>query len=272
MKNRKNINLILSGGSARGLAHIGVISVLEKYFNIKSIIATSMGAVIGGLYCAGVSLDEMKEISKSLNTVKMLSLFPLGFSANGLTDGSGALKLFEELTKEKLIEDCKTSFAAIAFDLISKKTVVIDKGSVAKAVRASSSIPFVFKPYIYGKYLFVDGFIEHPLPIEFANYFYKDIITVASSVLPIVPASYETFQQVENEVGDIEMPRMLDVFFQTNLYSQSLAAIDAISKCEPDIFISSYNPKLKIWEFDEVEELYELGRYSTQKAVDNYLS
>ena len=244
MENKKNINLVLSGGSARGLSHIGVISVLEKHFNIKSIIGTSMGAIVGGLYAYGYSPEEMLEMPDSLNIMKLFSLFKPSFKSSGLTDGEGVLNYLEEKTKEIDIEQCKIPFAAVAYDLKSKRSVIIDKGSLAKAMRASSSLPFIFQPFPYSKYLFVDGYIEHPLPIKFAHYLDEEGLTVACSVLPPVPLHFEIFQP-DGDTSKKDLPSKYDILFQTNFYSQASTVYDALLQAKPDIYISAYDEDLK---------------------------
>lgn len=271
MAGKQDINLVLSGGSAKGLAHIGVLSVLEKHFHIKSIIGTSMGAIIGGLYSYGYSPAEMLELTDSLNVLKLASMFKPSFKSSGLTDGEGVLDFLKDKTKEVDIEQCKISFAAVAYDLESKKSVVIDKGSLAIAMRASSSLPFIFPPLPYGKYLFVDGFIEHPLPVKFANYFNEEGLTVACSVLPPVLKEFEVFQPGETEEKK-DNPSMVDVFFQTNFYSQSSAVLDALIKAKPDIYISAYIDELDFWELKEADKFFEVGKKAAEKALADYQS
>lgn len=274
MSDKKEINVVLSGGSARGLAHVGVLSVLEKSFRIKSIIGTSMGAIIGGLYAYGYSPEDILELRESLNVIERFLIFKPSFQSSGLSDGEGLLKFFEEKTDNTMIEDCRINFAAIAYDLRSKRSVILDRNSLAKAMRSSSSLPFVFSPFRYGKYLFVDGFVEHPLPVKFANYFSSEGLTVACSVLPPVPLKHEVFQidEEEEEKKKEHLPGMIDVFIQTNFYSQSSAVIDALLDAKPDIYISAYCDSLKFWELDEADQFFTIGKEAAEKALDEYHS
>lgn len=271
MDERKEINLVLSGGSARGLAHIGILAVLEKNFRIKSIIGTSMGAIVGGLYALGYTPEQMISLPESLNLMKLVSMFKPSFKSSGLTDGKGVLHFLEEKTKKADLQDCRIPFAAIAYDLLSKRSVVIDKGGMASAMRASSSLPFIFQPFSYGKYLFVDGYIEHPLPIKFARYFFEEPLVVACSVLPPVPPDFEVFQPGEIDKKR-EIPSMLDVFFQTNFYSQGSTVLDALVQSQPDIYISAFDEELKFWELDEVDRYFEVGKKAAEKSLEEYNS
>jgi predicted acylesterase/phospholipase RssA len=142
---------------------------------------------------------------------------------------------------------------------------------MASAMRASSSLPFIFQPFQYGKYLFVDGYIEHPLPIKFARYFFEEPLIVACSVLPPVLPDFEVFQPAEKEEG-VDIPSMLDVFFQTNFYSQGSTVLDALVQSQPDIYITAYDSELKFWELDEVEKFYEVGKKAAEKSLEEYHS
>ena len=91
---KEKATLILGGGSALGLAHIGVLSVLEEQYEITSIIGSSMGSIIGGLYSAGLNSDQIYEISKSFKNTQVFSPFNLDRTIQGIFDGSSLLKLF----------------------------------------------------------------------------------------------------------------------------------------------------------------------------------
>ncbi len=269
MSEKKDINVVLSGGSARGLAHLGVLSVLEKHFKIKSVIGTSMGAIIGGFYAYGYSTDEIVEMVKDIKPSKMLSVFRPSFNISGLFDGKAILKYFEEKTKNVNIENCKISFAAAAFDMSTAKTIILDKGNLAKALRASSALPLIIEPFPYGKYLFVDGYIEHPFPLKFANHFEKRMV-VASSIFPSLPQPSSIFDSSDS-ASDEDKPSMFNVFFKSTLYSQTSMALQATIMYKPDIYISCFSEDLHFWDLDEVDEFYNIGKKSAEKRVKDYM-
>lgn len=176
--------LVLSAGGLRGLAHIGVIKVLEKNnISIDIITGTSAGALIGGVYASGVSSQEIEEIALGMNYRNFGRLF-FDFSRPGLglIKGDKITKFIHEKLKEKKIENFPIKFACIAVDIIKGQKVVFKEGDAAIAIRASISVPGVFQPVKYLNSFLVDGGICEPLPIETAIDMGADIL-VASDVI-----------------------------------------------------------------------------------------
>ncbi len=137
---KKNATLVLSGGGARGFAHIGVIEELEnRGFTINSIAGTSMGALVGGVYAAG-KLGEFKQWAIKLTKTDVLKLFDLSFTNQGLIKGDKVLKAMKEFIPDSNIEDLKINYTATAFDLTHDKEVIFNNGSLYNAIRASISI------------------------------------------------------------------------------------------------------------------------------------
>lgn len=270
MTEKKEINVVLSGGSARGLSHIGVLSVLERHFKINSVIGTSMGAIIGGLYCYGYSPAEITDLVKETKPKKLFSIFKPSFSLAGLFDGNALTEYFEKRTNKVNIENCKVRFAAAAFDMLSSRTVLIDKGSLAFAMRASSSLPLIIEPFPYQKYLFVDGYIEHPLPLKFANHYGK-MDVAASSVFPTLPQQSSSFSEQFADKDESEIPNMFDVFFRTTLYNQAALAIQSAITHKPAMYISTSADDLQFWDLDKVDEFVEIGEKAAGVAVEGYL-
>ena len=187
---RLKVTLALGGGGTRGAAHIGVIRVLEQeHVPIDCIVGTSMGAIVGGLFAAGVSVDQ---IEKQMLNSKMLHAFEtvpipvrvaiipitilprlLGLRPyDGLYKGNKFRKFLLHQVPEsrRNIEDLKMPFAAVCSNLIDAKAVAISSGNLGKAIQASSAIPFLRKPVAYGNQgLYVDGALEANLPVQQAK-------------------------------------------------------------------------------------------------------
>ena len=116
--------MVLSGGGARGIAHIGVIEELEKQgYEIVSIAGTSMGAMVGGVYALG-KMAEFKKWMCSLDKIKVFNLVDFSFSNQGLVKGDRVFNAMKEFIEDKNIEDLKIRFVAVAVDLLNKKEVV----------------------------------------------------------------------------------------------------------------------------------------------------
>ncbi|NCB48566.1 MAG: hypothetical protein EOM55_02960 [Clostridia bacterium] len=166
----KKIGLVLSGGSAYGFAHIGVLEVLEKNnINFDIVTGTSMGAIVGGLYASGMNAKQMKEILTSFTRNKVMDLDMFGLVNGGFVSGNKIIKYFKKQIGEKKIEDCEKKFACIATDLVLGKEVLINSGSLAEAMRASMSVPGVFKPVKKDDCVLVDGGLCNNLPVKEAR-------------------------------------------------------------------------------------------------------
>lgn len=190
----KKICLVLGGGSALGLAHIGVIQSLSKHYEISSIIGTSMGAIVGACYACGLSAQEMLSLAEDISLFELLNPRNLDFRRKGIFDGKVILRLFEEWTSGMRIEDAPIPFMAVAYDLRRKTSVLFNRGPFAYAMRASSSLPLIFAPFADGDYLLVDGGVSHPLPLAFASQFSSEL-TIAVNVLEPVPSQAVYFEE-----------------------------------------------------------------------------
>ncbi|MDP1729492.1 MAG: patatin-like phospholipase family protein [archaeon] len=167
---KEGITLVLSGGTARGLAHIGVIEVLEENnINIKRIIGVSAGALIGGMYAAGKLNSfkkEMFNLKSKMNILKFISFRP---SNGALLD----IKHFEQPIRKLIdgikIETLPIGFVSLAYDLFNDRRFIFEEGELYNAVRASISIPGLFPPFKYNKSILIDGAFSDSLPIDIAR-------------------------------------------------------------------------------------------------------
>jgi NTE family protein len=166
-KTNRPIALVLGGGGARGLAHIGVLRWLEeRSAPLDAIVGTSIGALIGGLYAAGTGVAEMEAVLRKTDKLAVARIIRPGFSASGLIDNERVRKFLKTFIGESRIEELPIPFRAVATDLSSGQEIVIDKGSLAEAILASIAIPALFMPvYHEGRYL-VDGGLSNPLPVS----------------------------------------------------------------------------------------------------------
>jgi NTE family protein len=263
----RKARLVLGGGSAYGLAHIGVIKAIAKHYEISGVIGTSMGAIIGACFASGMDADEILNSAKDISTLELFSPLTLDFSRSGIFDGKAILRQFEEWTSALLIEEARIPFIAVSYDLSRQITVLIDKGLMADAMRASSSLPFIFAPHELGDYIFVDGGVSHPLPLAFADRVPGEL-TIAVNVLPHVAKDAEFYQPNENK-SKAKMMRY-DVFMQSLMQNQGFMAIQAILRHEPDIVIDAHNPDFGFMDLKKAGEFYHYGYQQALKAVHDY--
>lgn len=173
---RPQVALVLGGGAARGFAHVGVIRALEQEkIPIDMVVGTSVGSLIGALYAHELNSFELEWTAFSLQKEDL-------FDFVILSAGMGPVKgdRLEAFVRAKLpvsdIEQLKLPFAAVATDLNRGTQVVLDRGSVARAVRASSAIPGVFQPVNHQGRLLVDGGVVDNLPAAVARQRGADIV------------------------------------------------------------------------------------------------
>jgi len=170
-KERPKIALVLGSGGARGLAHIGVLKILEKLkIPIDMVIGSSMGALIGGAYASGLSATQIEGIACETNWLKVARiLFPKRLQMAGLLDGGRVQDFLISLIGEKNIQDLNIPFACVATDIMTGDEIILNSGSVAESIRASTSFPFLFSPMKIDGRLLVDGGVVNPLPTNVAR-------------------------------------------------------------------------------------------------------
>lgn len=161
----KRVALALGSGGARGYAHIGVIEELhDRGYQIVGVSGSSMGALVGGLHAAG-RLDEYAEWAKSLTQRAVLRLLDPSLTAAGVLRAEKILDAVREILGDVTIEELPIPYTAVTTDLITGKSVWLQRGPVDAAIRASIAIPGVIAPHILDGRLLADGGILDPLPM-----------------------------------------------------------------------------------------------------------
>ena len=194
--------LALGSGSARGMAHIGVIQVLEAYhIPIDMIAGTSIGSVVGSVYATGASVKQMKESALAMKHRKSFALFDPTIPRSGLISGNRAEEILNSIAlKDKTFDDLKIPFSAVATDIKTGAKVILNQGSVIKAVRASISIPGIFTPAKYQDYYLVDGGVVDPVPVDVVQMMGANIIIAVS----LTQKSPKPMMMINKETGDLK--------------------------------------------------------------------
>jgi len=175
-KGEPKIALVLGGGSAKGFAHIGVIRVLEQEkIPIHMIVGTSVGSLIGGIYAANPDSFQLEWLAFKIDKNDILDLSII-YSKLGPAQGARLESFVEQTVTIKKIEDTKIPFFPIATDLNTGETIIMEKGSLSKAIRASSAIPGIFVPVTFGNRLLVDGGVTNSTPCDIARSKGADIV------------------------------------------------------------------------------------------------
>ena len=182
----KKVALVLSGGGAKGLGHVGVIKELEKYdVQIDFISGTSMGAIIGAIYALEGNLDIIEKYI-NMNKKKLISLSDISFSLKGLIKGRAIEDILSDLYGNSTFKDTKIPLVINAVDAHTGKEVVFRSGKIIDAVRASMSIPVVFAPKNINGKIYVDGGVVNNAPYNHVPKSYKTVIV--SNVNSKIPA------------------------------------------------------------------------------------
>jgi NTE family protein len=285
---KKNVTLVLSGGGARGFAHIGVIEELEsRGYEINSIAGTSMGAMVGGVYAAG-KMNEFKNWAYNLNKQEIFKLLDFSFTSQGLIKGEKLLKAMKKFIPDENIENLPIKYTATAFDLAKNKEIVFREGSLYEAVRASISIPTVFTPVINGDSVIVDGGVVNNIPIANSIRTTNDLL-IAVNVNASVPVL-----EVENILFDNDEKLLtrkthhskkgikkrktiepgskihyLNIINSTIAFMTNHLATTLIKNTPPDILLEISKNTCWTFDFHKAAELAEIGRYITRSGMDS---
>ncbi len=288
MPENKKISLVLSGGGARGIAHIGVIEELEKEgFEITSVAGTSMGAVVGAAYALD-KLSEFKEWMLTLDRFKVINLLDFTFSTQGLVKGDKVFKTMKKITREANIEDLRIPFSCVAVDIINREEVIYNTGNVYDALRATVSIPTVFTPIKDGKKLLVDGGVLNNLPVNHVTRSEGDILVAVdvNSKAPVIDpfptkkeseaeqSLYKTkmkeFQEQLQKIlptGKKESLSYFEVINKTIGLMISTIAQKTLDEHPPDILIKISKQTCNMFDFYRAKELVEIGRIATRNTL-----
>lgn len=186
---RPRVGVALGGGGARGFAQVGVLSVLEaEGIPIDVVVGTSAGSVIGALYADAGNARGLVSLALALEEEDFFDYGLLSVFSGGFVRGERLEAFLNRRLRHRSLESLPISFAAVAVDLRTGEAAAFDRGSVARAVHASSAIPGVFVPVeIHGR-TFVDGGVANPVPADVARRKGAEVV-IAVSVPPAVPAA-----------------------------------------------------------------------------------
>ena len=217
-QNNKNVALVLSSGGPRGFAYIGAIEALEEHgYTITSIAGTSIGSLVGGIYAAG-KLAEFKEWLYSLDAWEVFSLMDLSIGKNHFVKGDKVIDAIMQIVPNINIEDLPIPYCAVATDLYTGREVLFDYGPLFRAIRASISIPSLFRPVKFGLTTLIDGAITNCLPLNRVRRTEGDLL-VAFDVNDVNEEEINLILRREHEA------RLIDKQFELEVHEELLDVI-----------------------------------------------
>lgn len=293
---RGSISLVLGSGGARGYAHVGVIEELRAQgYQIRSVAGSSMGALVGGVHAAG-KLAEYREWACGLRTFDVLRLVDWSWRGGGLIKGQRVIGALRDLVGETNIEDLPISYTAVAVDIDAQREVWFSRGSLFDAIRASISIPTVFRPHCYQGRRLVDGGLLNPVPVTptlrdltdatIAVDVNAEAEGVAERETPITrPEIHEPGEAPRAGIGRIgaiwdrfvekratrrvvlREPGVLDLFARSLDVVQETLTRYKLAAQPPDLLISIPRNVCAFYEFQRAAEVIEIGRQRTREAL-----
>ncbi len=259
----KEVALVLSGGGARGLAHIGAIEELqERGYKITSLAGTSMGALIGGVYAAG-KLDTLKRLLR-MKRLNMLSFVDISLGLDHVVGGKKVMRLLREALGDLCIEDLDIPYCCCASDLTTGKEKVFRSGNLCDAIRASISIPGFFKPEKRDGHVFVDGSVHNTLPLDRVKRHKGDILMAVNASAPnyYPKGSAERKSALsENYVNLIS--NVVELMVTTNT--------QMAMRLTPPVLCANIPTNLfGIFEYDKAQQIIAYGKEEMHRQLDTY--
>ncbi len=281
MKNKK-IGVALGGGAARGFAHLGVLKIFEKYNITPALIAgTSMGAIVGAAFASGkydsvhsliykfkeiIDSDEFEKlglnvvekkkdksfIDKLKNTYVKFNFYRKMLNNTNIFDNKQFEKLLKQIIPDINIEDTKIPFKTVTLNIKTGKKVVLEKGSLIKAVMASCAIPGIFKPVSYKKMLLIDGGWAEKVPAS----------VIRKSGIPFVIAvdvsQKTTIPSIKNHNG-------LEILFSSDEITSDI--LTELQLLAADIVIHPEFKKADWYDVSRIDEFIKLGQLEAEKKL-----
>ncbi|HUQ85436.1 MAG TPA: patatin-like phospholipase family protein [Candidatus Limnocylindrales bacterium] len=253
------IGLALGSGGAKGLAHIGVLKALSGAgIKIDYIAGTSIGSLIGAYYAANPSMEKLEDFILGLNALQGYRLFD-PIMKGGIIKGDKIELLINSILKDANFDNLRIPFAAVATDMKSAEEVILRSGDLAKAVRASISVPPVFTPVTFGKKSLADGGLSDPVPVEVVKGMGADIVIAVNAESAYF---YTPVKKIPALAG---IPMFSVNILRHNLTFHSLKNADII------ISPSSPNTGLVGWKYffdnKKAESIIKAGEEAAGKAI-----
>ena len=236
--NKQKVALVLSMGGARGIAHIGAIEELLRHnYEITSIAGSSMGAMVGAMYASG-KMEECKEWLYSWDKRKMWELADL-----------------KQIMPDMNIEDLPIPYVAMATDIVCDQEVRFDRGSLHEAIRASISIPMVFRPLRKDGMVLIDGGILNPLPLKHVQRTEGDILIAVDVNAPI-------------DCGKKKKMSPYNLLTESSRMMMQQITRYQIDRCQPDILIEMSGNAYDMLAFNHAASIVKTGVEVTKSALD----
>jgi len=297
------IGLALGCGTSRGLAHIGVIKILEKEnIKIDYIAGSSMGSIVGGVYASGKAPEEMEKIALDFSIKKMIRIANPSFSRSGLFDGNSIERILKKIVGDITFSDLKIPFSVVCSDICTGEEVILKDGLLRKALRASASFPGLFVPVRNNNRFLVDGGLVNPVPANIVRRMGADIV-IAVNVTRNVK-NYTQFMRNKREScadkpsksesqdpssffkmfdkanmdffpfnlfrlkkNELWTPNIFDILLQTVYIAEEKIAESQLHDTKIDVLLSPDFGHISMFEFNKAQYIIRQGELAALEAV-----
>ncbi|MFA3782884.1 patatin-like phospholipase family protein [Melioribacteraceae bacterium 4301-Me] len=298
--NSLKIGLALGSGAARGLTHIGVLKAIEEHgIKIDYISGSSIGALIGAAYAIGMSAQEIEDIAIQTDWKLMAKIFLPSLSLSSIVNTKYLSEFLSTWFGNKTFDDLKIPFSAVTTDIQTGRMVVLEKGDLLSAIRASISIPVIFSPVTIGKYKLVDGGLVNPTPVDVVKKKGIDKVIAVNlrrfGTYGIGQENGKQIPEVNKKVKELSLnekiqyfikhpinflndnsnekipdPKIWSVLYQMFIIVQVQISDLTMQIAKPDILIEPNTSDFKVFEFSKAKELIEVGYSTAKKQLKNF--
>ncbi|WP_138430841.1 patatin-like phospholipase family protein [Fodinibius saliphilus] len=243
-----SIGLALGGGAALGAAHVGVLRALEEYeIPIDYLAGTSIGAMVGAFYAFGMSVDEIESIALDLDWPDISAI---ALSKRGLLTNHELGMLLDNNLGDVTFEEATIPLAVVATDIATGEKVIIDKGDVSDAVKASTCIPVLFEPVQYQGRLLVDGGLKESVPVSAIQDFEAD------KIIGVDLGASREYEEPDNILAILN-----------NTLEIALTHLAHVNPLDIDLLIQPQLGKFSRTNTERIADMIEIGYQSAKKAM-----
>lgn len=268
---RKKVGLVLGGGGARGLAHIGVLRVLQREnIPIDLVAGASMGAIIGAALAACVPLEEIEAAALRVGARReQLKLLDFKLRGRGLLRGTRVYRYLASLIKPELtFTDLCMPLAVTAVDILTGREVILSEGNVLEAIRATMSVPGIFEPVPRGDLLLVDGGILNNVPVDVARMMGADLV-IAVDVFPAFSQNLPGLPPVQAPLHTPFLPAWTEELMHVILIMISEITEARLRTQPADVILRPELPRdvHLLTGFERAQEVFKAGEAATESAL-----
>jgi len=254
---RKKIGLALGGGGARGLAHIGVLKVLQKNnLKIDYVTGTSIGAIVGAYFAMGLDLAILEQDYREIDKKKILTKFlDLGNPLRSILQGKKIYDYIKRWFGEVEFKDTAIPLKIISCDLISGQPAILDKGKLMPAIQASYSVPGIFPPVKIGDQYLIDGGVVESTPAETVKKMGADLVIAVDLII--------------KDKMKIKEPNIINTLSRSYEIIRNQSIQYTLAKVKKDCFFITpeFNSQNDFFDFTKADEFIKIGEKAAEKAL-----